>query len=79
MNVLLCQEQKLFCRRFKGYMFIKMYELSKWWVRDMIGTAFDITQRLTFSKYMLGKMKKLVQLMKYLVIVVVHFILQNIK
>jgi len=44
----------LFFRRFKEYIFIKMYELSKWWVRNMIGTAFDITQRLTFSKCMLG-------------------------
>jgi len=35
-------EQKLFCRRFKEYMIIKMYELSKWWVRNMIGTAFDL-------------------------------------
>jgi len=57
LNALLCQEQKLFFRRFKEYIFIKMYELSKWWVRNMIGTAFDITQPLTFSKYMLGKMK----------------------
>jgi len=57
MNALLCQEQKLFFRRSKEYIFIKMYELSKWWVRNMIGTAFDITQPLTFSKYMLGKMK----------------------
>jgi len=27
-------------------MFIKMYELSKWWVRDMIGASFDLIWNL---------------------------------
>jgi len=50
MNALLCQEQKLFYRRFKEYIFIKMYELSKWWVRIMIGTAFDIIRNICWVR-----------------------------
>jgi len=26
----------------KEYMFIKLYELSTWWVRDMSNTSFDV-------------------------------------
>jgi len=51
MNALLCQEQKLFYRRFKEYIFIKMYELSKWWVRIMIGTAFDIIRNICWVRW----------------------------